>query len=194
MPNSLVSLYIQKKQQQQQNNNNNNNNRPTTTTKTNSTRRSTTTTFGWRYFQSYLTMVSFIIRKHLHETLYQRCTYNYNIHGRVDVQWRKGPPWPQKKFQKFGIEGENQEKAGKKGENREGSFTLPLLTEGAGYATVDIGPILSLLMEGSKWVVERNLGYWFGLQGHDQSVRCKKKMKIRVNQCPLNTNKYDVTE
>ena len=32
-------------------------------------------------------------------------------------------------------EGKNQEKSGKKEESREGSFTLPLLTDRAGYAT-----------------------------------------------------------
>ena len=32
-------------------------------------------------------------------------------------------------------EGENQEKLGRKGKNQEGSFTLPLLTDRAGYAT-----------------------------------------------------------
>ena len=32
-------------------------------------------------------------------------------------------------------EGKNQEKLGKKKKNREGSFTLPLLTDRAGYAT-----------------------------------------------------------
>ena len=31
--------------------------------------------------------------------------------------------------------GKNQEKSGKKGQNWEGSFTLPLLTNRAGYAT-----------------------------------------------------------
>ena len=56
------------------------------------------------------------------------------------------PPWQRKKCQK---EGKNQEKerknreknrekeekSGRKGQNREGSFTLPLLTNRAGYAT-----------------------------------------------------------
>ena len=32
-------------------------------------------------------------------------------------------------------EGKNQEKSGKKRKNREGSFTLPLLTDRAGYTT-----------------------------------------------------------
>ena len=32
-------------------------------------------------------------------------------------------------------EGKNQEKEGRKGKNLEGSFTLPLLTDRAGYAT-----------------------------------------------------------
>ena len=45
----------------------------------------------------------------------------------------------QRKFcQKSGKEGENREKEGKiaqKRKNREGSFTLPLLTDRAGYAT-----------------------------------------------------------
>ena len=38
-----------------------------------------------------------------------------------------------KKQEKFGKE----EKSGRKGKNQEGSFTLPLLTDRAGYATDD---------------------------------------------------------
>ena len=34
--------------------------------------------------------------------------------------------------------GKNQEKLGRKGKNQEGSFTLPLLTERAGYATANL--------------------------------------------------------
>ena len=33
--------------------------------------------------------------------------------------------------------GEKEEKSGRKGKNREGSFTLPILTDRAGYATVE---------------------------------------------------------
>ena len=46
-----------------------------------------------------------------------------------------------KKREKSGKEGKNQEKeekSGRKGKNLEDSFTLPLLTERAGYATVEI--------------------------------------------------------
>ena len=53
-------------------------------------------------------------------------------------------PPPQRTCQKSGKRGGNREKEekigkkrkGRKGKNREGSFTLPLLTDRAGYATV----------------------------------------------------------
>ena len=48
------------------------------------------------------------------------------------------PPLTAKCLQKIGTKGGggNQEKSGRKGKSREGSFTLPLLTDWAGYATV----------------------------------------------------------
>ena len=59
--------------------------------------------------------------------------------------WSRGQSAPPLYSEKFAEnqekEGENQEKAGKRGKigkkrkNREGSFTLPLLTDRAGYAT-----------------------------------------------------------
>ena len=42
-----------------------------------------------------------------------------------------------KKRGKSGKIGEKEQKSGRKGKNREGSFTLPLLTDRDGYATVD---------------------------------------------------------
>ena len=56
--------------------------------------------------------------------------------------WEQSAPLDSKKLPKIGKKGgENQErgtkreKIGKRGQNREGSFTLPLLTDRAGYAT-----------------------------------------------------------
>ena len=45
------------------------------------------------------------------------------------------PPLTVKKLSKIG---KKEEKLGRKGQNREGSFTLPLLTNRAGYATAQI--------------------------------------------------------
>ena len=40
-----------------------------------------------------------------------------------------------KKREKIMKNREKEEESGRKGKNREGSFTLPLLTDGAGYAS-----------------------------------------------------------
>ena len=67
---------------------------------------------------------------------------NLLIWIQVQRQWHSlwGLPWQRKKMPKIGKrEGENQEKEGKiwkKRKNQEGSFTLPLLTDGTGYTTV----------------------------------------------------------
>ena len=45
-----------------------------------------------------------------------------------------------KNWEKEGKNQEKEEKSGRKGKNREGSFTLPLLTDRAGYAT-DTPPV-----------------------------------------------------
>ena len=49
-------------------------------------------------------------------------------------------PWQRKICQKSGKIGEKEEKSGRKGKNREGSFTLPLLTDRSGYATAFHAP------------------------------------------------------
>ena len=54
----------------------------------------------------------------------------------LGVKRGRGPPFESEKFAKNQEkEGENREKAGKKRKNQVGSFTLPLLTDRAGYAT-----------------------------------------------------------
>ena len=54
----------------------------------------------------------------------------------LGVKGGRVPPLTAKTFAKNQEkEGKNQEKSGRKGNNREGSFTLPLLTNRAGYAT-----------------------------------------------------------
>ena len=70
----------------------------------------------------------------------------------IGVRLAEYPPLTAKKLSKIGKEtgklgkreeksGKNQEKEGKsgrKGQNQEGSFTLPLLTNMAGYATANV--------------------------------------------------------
>ena len=67
----------------------------------------------------------------------------------IGTRGQSAPPWQRKncqksgkireksgKKEKLGKNPEKEEKSGRKGQNREGSFTLPLLTNRAGYATV----------------------------------------------------------
>ena len=56
--------------------------------------------------------------------------------GRVHPLTAKNLPKIGKKREKIRKNREKKEKIGKKRKNREGSFTLPLLTDRAGYATV----------------------------------------------------------
>ena len=69
------------------------------------------------------------------------------------LQWRshwggKGgrvPPLTAKNLPKIGKIGKKEEKLGRKGKNRKGSFTLPLLTDRAGYATVFLFHMMILI-------------------------------------------------
>ena len=65
-------------------------------------------------------------------------TWSQTINSGVarGVKGRQSSPLTAKKLPKIGKRGENQEKEGKnrEEENREGSFTLPLLTDRADYA------------------------------------------------------------
>ena len=45
-------------------------------------------------------------------------------------------------------EGENREKLGKRGKNQEGSLSLPLLTDRAGYASGAVPPQVAKLIMG----------------------------------------------
>ena len=58
------------------------------------------------------------------------------------IQWGQSATPDSENFaknrEKEGKIRKKEEKSGRKGKNREGSFTLPLLTERAGYATVVI--------------------------------------------------------
>ena len=62
----------------------------------------------------------------------QWCSHWGGKGGRVPPLTAKNLPKIGKKRGKIG---NKEEKSGRKGKNREGSFTLPLLTDRAGYAT-----------------------------------------------------------
>ena len=73
----------------------------------------------------------------------RHCHFQYKTSGVGGVKGGRVPPLTAKNLPKIGKKRENSEKSGKKEEksrrkdkNREGSFTLPLLTDRAGYATV----------------------------------------------------------
>ena len=59
--------------------------------------------------------------------------------GRVPPLTMKICPKSGKKREKIRKKREKEDKSGRKGKNREVSFTLPLLTDRAGYATVFMG-------------------------------------------------------
>ena len=52
-------------------------------------------------------------------------------------------------------------KSGRKGQNREGSFTLPLLTNRAGYATGPHSLLLNSVQVRQKWHEEQILHFNF---------------------------------
>ena len=62
------------------------------------------------------------------------------------------PPWQRKIWQKSGKRGRKSGKRGKKRKKWEESFTLPLLTDRAGYATEPKGPLLS--PKGSRFRIQ----------------------------------------
>ena len=63
------------------------------------------------------------------------------------ARWAECHPWQRKICQKGGKIRKKEEKSGRKGKNREGYFTLPLLTDRTGYATVLVWCFWSTIKE-----------------------------------------------
>ena len=78
-------------------------------------------------------------------------------------------PWQRKNCQKSGKRGgksgkiwKKKEKSGRKGNNREGFFTLPLLTDRAGYATAKTQNLIFFLNLILQWYFQSFVTIYYG--------------------------------